>query len=468
MSYSISNFMNSSFGNSGLSSGASGSWFGNINFSDYASIRNGSYYNLLKTYYSRGSQNSDYGSSSSSVGKSGDTYHYWDYNEKIKSQRQTPYIAKDSANALSRIEQDAMNLNSAAKSLTATGSSSVFAEKTSKDADGNEKKEYNTDAIYKAAAAYVTEYNDLMKSAGSSKTGAIKAVNSSIMSYTKSNKDLLDSIGITVNEKDNTLSIDEGKFKSADMETAKKLFQGSGSYADKVASAAYTIGSHAKYEASRMESTTQSSSSTSKNNNTYNYWDYNDRIKNHTGSTAASRDSTSTLSRIQTDSSELTKAADKLESTGSGSPLAGKTTTDYSGNRKTEYDMDAAYKAVASYVTEYNSLLQSTGSSKVGAITAARSSMLSYTKSNASQLNEIGITINAKDNSLSIDKEKFQNADMETVQKLFQGRNSYASKVSSTASAIGDHAKYEAAKAATYNNTGAFSYNYASAWNGYI
>lgn len=219
---------------------------------------------------------------------------------------------------------------------------------------------------------------------------------------------------------------------------------------------------------SQSSDSDSSSSSVSKSGDTYNYWDYNDQIKKLTSSTAVSADSTSTLSGIQTDSSELTKAVDKLESTESGSPLAGKTTTDYSGNKKTEYDMDAAYKAVESYVTEYNSLLQSTASSKVGAITAARSSIVGYTGSSASQLNEIGITVNAKDNSLSIDKDKFQSADMETIQELFQGKNSYASKVSATASAIGDYAKYEAAKAATYNNTGAFSYNYASAWNGYI
>ena len=51
---------------------------------------------------------------------------------------------------------------------------------------------------------------------------------------------LLNKVGITIND-DNTLSLDETKFKAANMSDLKALFSGSGSLADRVAQKASTL-----------------------------------------------------------------------------------------------------------------------------------------------------------------------------------------------------------------------------------
>ncbi len=254
MSLSISSFLNSSFGNSGLSAGFSGNLFSGVNFSDYASLHNGSYYKLLKAYYSQGSDS--HSSNSSTSVKDTDSkksYNYWNYYDEVKSKLKqgSGTVSRDSADTLSKIQQYSSALTGATKALLATDTTSLFNEKTSTDASGNTSKGYDKDSLYKAVSAYVTDYNALIKSAGDSKVGAISAAKSSIVSYTDSNAELLDSIGIKVNSEDNSLSIDESKFKSSDMETVKKLFQGSETYASKVSAAASAINSHAKYESTK-------------------------------------------------------------------------------------------------------------------------------------------------------------------------------------------------------------------------
>ncbi len=69
--------------------------------------------------------------------------------------------------------------------------------------------------------------------------------------YTKNNQELLASVGVSYDAEKKTLSIDEEKFKAADMDTVKKLFQGTNSYGYQVSSKAASIDSIAHYEASK-------------------------------------------------------------------------------------------------------------------------------------------------------------------------------------------------------------------------
>ncbi len=252
MSYTISNFLNAGFGGSG-SSGGFGSMLGGINLADYASIKNGTYYKLLKKHYSmnKTSDSDSTSSSSSSKRKSGNDIEYWDYNEKVKSKMRSTAISRDSAATLAEIRTDASDLTEASQKLLKTGSDSLFAEKTTTDANGNKTTGYNTDDVYKAVSSFVKGYNGLIQSAGQSKVAVITARRSSIMDYTRSNSELLASVGITVNAKDGALVMDEDQFKNADKDTVKKLFQGKQSYADKVSSAASGIGKSASYEATK-------------------------------------------------------------------------------------------------------------------------------------------------------------------------------------------------------------------------
>ncbi|MCM1105847.1 MAG: flagellar filament capping protein FliD [Blautia sp.] len=427
--------------------GMSGSsnMLGNYSLADYASIRNGSYSRLLKSYYAK----ADSSSGRTSGNTSNKTYNYWNYDEKIKGiSAKMSSVSKDSAETLDKIQTSAESLSSSAQKVTAT--------------EDREK-------MYSAAAAFVKDYNSLMESSGKSQVGAIKASRSSIVSNTSANAEKLASVGITVNAKDNTLSIDASKFKSADLDTVKGLFDGKSSYAAKISSSASAIASHAKYEAGRIGASTGTSrtASTSSSSRTYNYWDYREANQYKYTNTSTSWDSAATLSSVQKDSSGLRSAADKLTATGSGSLLAGTSSVDGDGGETVSYNRDAIYSAAASFVEEYNNLIKSSADSRVGAISARRASLLGNTSVNSERLSAVGITVDATNKTLSINESKFKSADMDTVKKLFQGSGSYGEKISEAASAINSHAKYEAAKSNTYNNAGSYSSNNASAWSNF-
>ncbi len=240
-----------------------GGLMSSFNFSDYASIRNGSYHKLLNSYFSLDDVSSDTKTSSSSKTNPASyerTYNYWTpdgmvqrtYSDKVgaNSSAQSTSTSKDKTSKLATIESDAEKLSDAADALLTQGNKSLFKQVTTTDKDGNKTTGYNTDAIYKAVSSYVTQYNNLMKSAGESSVVSIKASAASISAYTSKNEKLLSSVGININS-DKTLSIDEEKFKAADMSAVKTLFQGSGSYAYQVSSKATQIDNQAQYEASK-------------------------------------------------------------------------------------------------------------------------------------------------------------------------------------------------------------------------
>lgn len=236
---------------------------GGLNFSDYASIRNGSYHKLLNSYFSLDDVSSDRKTSSGSRTDPTSyerTYNYWTpdgmvqrtYGDKIGAYKPSESTAtsKDKTSKLATIESNAEKLNDAADALLTQGNKSLFKQVTTTDKDGNKTTGYNTDAIYKAVSSYVTQYNNLVKTASESNVVSIKASTASITDYSSKNEKLLSSVGIKINE-DKSLSIDEEKFKAADMSTVKSLFQGSGSYAYQVSYKATQIDNQAQYEASK-------------------------------------------------------------------------------------------------------------------------------------------------------------------------------------------------------------------------
>ncbi len=240
---------------------------GGVSFSDYASIRNGSYHKLLSSYYALGDTDSDTktdsGSKTGASGSTTRTYNYWTPDGMVQrtydvgnrtrptTVNGTTATSKDKTSTLGTIEADAERLSDAADALLVSGTKSLFKQVTTTDKDGSQTTGYNRDAIYKAVNSYVSSYNALVKSAGGSNVTAIRTSLSSITDYTKNNQDLLASVGITLDSEKKTLSIDEKAFKEADMETVKKLFQGSASYGYKVSTKASAIDYHAQYEASK-------------------------------------------------------------------------------------------------------------------------------------------------------------------------------------------------------------------------
>ena len=198
-----------------------------INYSDYATIKNGSYTKLMKAYYAKEAS----GDSSSSSITSTST-------------------SKDSSKTLANIESAADDLKKASEALRTNGDKSLFTKKQTTDKDGKVSYEYDTDKIYKAVSEFVDSYNKMLKEGGDSNTNSILRSTKSMVNLTKANSSMLGSVGITIGTA-NKLSIDETAFKKADMNTVKSLFHTTGGFGYQTSVQAGMIESHAKTEAEK-------------------------------------------------------------------------------------------------------------------------------------------------------------------------------------------------------------------------
>lgn len=202
-----------------------------INLNDYASIRNGSYGKLMKSYYA--------------------------LDEEKVNDKKSKNDTDDSDATIRGIKTAADELKDSAAALYS--SKGLFA----KDANG----EYNMEAIYEKVNAFIEDYNSMIGSVGSAETEGIANAGASIVNNTSNNIDMLSKLGVSVSGADFTLSIDKEKFLKANISDVKSMFSGVGSFAYQVgakASRIYTMVedkvSGSGYKSSRPDS----SSSTSK------------------------------------------------------------------------------------------------------------------------------------------------------------------------------------------------------------
>ena len=189
--------------------------------SDYASIKNGSYGKLLKAYYAKESDDST--SSSSSASK---------YSSKLGAS-----TSEDTSETLAKVQSSTDSLKESADALLETGSKSVF-------------KSEDEDAVYDAVAAFVNDYNSVLKATDDVNSTSILQQTLSMVNTTKSNENLLNKVGITIND-DNSLSLDKDTFKAANESTVKTLFNNTGSYAYSVSTSASFINYKADAEATK-------------------------------------------------------------------------------------------------------------------------------------------------------------------------------------------------------------------------
>lgn len=195
---------------------------------DYASIKNGSYAKLTKAYYNKNS-------GSNAVAEEG-------VSDRVKSNTE--------------VQTHADALKSSANSLV--NSKTLFTKKVeTKDNDGNTTTDYDYNKIYKVLKSFVDDYNSVIKAGGESDNNSVLRNTLSMTRMTKENKNLLEDVGITIND-DNTLSIDEEAVKKANINDLKSLFGGVGSYADSIATKASNISYKAAYENNRLSNYTGS------------------------------------------------------------------------------------------------------------------------------------------------------------------------------------------------------------------
>ena len=178
-----------------------------VSLLDYSSIRNGSYYKLLKSYYAN-----EAASSSSAE-------------------------SKETTQSLASVNSSAKDLKSAAAKLN---DSSLYQKTTTKDEDGNETTGYDTDKIYSAVKGFVDSYNSVVEDADDIDNKSILRTTINMINLTSKNSSLLADIGITIGS-DHQMTLDEEKFKSADMTTVKSLFGSAGSYGAQASASATNI-----------------------------------------------------------------------------------------------------------------------------------------------------------------------------------------------------------------------------------
>jgi hypothetical protein len=219
-SSSLSSLYDSLFGTSSSSSSYS--------VSDYAMISNGSYRKLMKAYYATEDSSS---SSSSSSSTSSDS--------KVK---------------LLSTKSQAATLNNSLEDL----SSKSLYEASGKDEKGNNT--YDQEKIASSVKSFVESYNSYINSASELDSTSLLKKATNMVSATSTYSSMLSDIGVTIGE-NNNLVIDEDKLGSADVSVVSSLFQGSGSYGDRIQTLArdsYKLANSEAYNQSNNSSYTQS------------------------------------------------------------------------------------------------------------------------------------------------------------------------------------------------------------------
>ena len=199
--FNISSF----FGNSSTNS------FSSFNFADYASIRNGSYGKLLKTYYSQAKQSTT---------------------TKADTDKKTDKTADIDNTGLSKMKKEADGLKSAADKLT------------SEDMWKKTGSEYDMDKIASAVKSFANEYNDVIDQSSKLGTKDVTMQTGFMTSMTKTMSNALSKVGVTVGA-DGRLSVNEDTLKKADAKDVKSLFSGDYSYAGQISEKASAISSAA-------------------------------------------------------------------------------------------------------------------------------------------------------------------------------------------------------------------------------
>lgn len=178
-------------------------------------------------------------------------------------------------------------------------------------------------------------------------------------------------------------------------------------------------------------------------------------------STTTAADKINAIS-VRDESSALGKSASKLLATGTDSLFQKTAVKDDEGNETQEYDTDKIYKSVSSFVDNYNDLIKSAADSSSSPVLSSTASMVGSTKSNETLLSSIGITVGS-DNTLSIDKTEFKNAETSTIKSLFNGAGSYGYRVATKSANIYNQSVSQLAQltaGTSYSSSGSYSYNY--------
>lgn len=344
-------------------------------FSERASIKNGTYKRLLKSYFSSVDQGSD--------GKTSSTRRRGNNNiiDKLLEEKKHPTVSKDTEKANSNLTSGLSSLNS---SVAALQKDSLY--------EDTENGKTAVEKVADAVKSYVTSYNDVVTASKGSTLSNKTAYVANMMSYTSKNANQLAEIGVTLKQ-DGTLQLDETKLKNTDISKVQKLFS-----KENIQSYGSLISSRAKFAGAGASTSTNSTTN-----------DKDTTTKNPTGTSAAS---------LKTDAESL-----------ASSDLYAKI-KDKDG--KETYDIDKILSKAKSFVGNYNKMFDEAESSSNSGVLSNLAYIRDKTKNNTSTLKEFGISVDKK-GRMEIDEDTFKKADMSKVQNFFKDYGSY---VASNASRV--------------------------------
>lgn len=192
--FNFTNLFSSLGNNSGIS--------GSINLGDYASIKNGSYGKLMKSYYAQNDPSSKVSAK-----------------DKTTKKKETSVDVDNTG--LSQMKKESDGLKEAASKLK----SSDLWKKT----DG----EYAKDKITNAVKDFVNNYNDVINQSSKVNSSEVDKSLGSMKSMTNTLSKSLSKVGISV-EADGKLKLNEDSLNKADLNDVKTLFSGSTSYGSQI------------------------------------------------------------------------------------------------------------------------------------------------------------------------------------------------------------------------------------------
>ncbi|MDE7204454.1 MAG: hypothetical protein K2O91_21725 [Lachnospiraceae bacterium] len=368
-------------------------------FSERASIKNGTYKRLLKSYFNSAGSDSD-GTTSAKKNRSSNNII-----DKLLKEKMYPTVSKDTQEANSNLTS---GLNSLQSSVSALQKSSTY--------EDTENGSTAADKVVSAMKSYVTNYNNVVTASKSSTLTNKTAYVANMMSATSKNAKELAEIGVTLKQ-DGTLQLDETKLKGADISKVQKLFS-----ADNIQSYGSTISSRVKFAGG-------SSSTSSTTNNT-------------TTETTTSKGTSAAA--LKTDSEAL-----------ASSELYAKT-KDKDGNET--YNVDKILSTAKSFVSNYNKMFDAAESSSNSGVLSNLSYIREKTKNNTKALEEFGFSVD-KNGRMKLDEDTFKKSDMSKVQDFFKDYGSY---VASNASRVNYYMNTNASAASGYTSSASYNIPAAS------
>lgn len=190
----------------------SGSLFGSVNFTDYASLKNGSYKKLVKAYYAE--QNESVKNESKASEKT----------NSVKS-KNSQSIDKS---AMSQVKNDADDLKAAVNKLA------------SEDLWKKTNDSYDEEKIKDAVKTFVDDYNNTLSQSSKVNSKEVSMDVQFMSSLSGTMSKTLSKAGISVGI-DGKLSVSDDSLKKADISSIKSLFTGKVSYGSQIADKAEQI-----------------------------------------------------------------------------------------------------------------------------------------------------------------------------------------------------------------------------------